>query len=168
MTQFYHDCDQDIVAKTLGSSEGLPEGKMIFTNKISETHIKNLENLRYSPTFFQKYVPKKTEIRITMINSKINAVEIHSQKSEKTKHDWRHYDDFEKTPYVPIILDNDVTKKLQNLMKNLGLVYGAIDMIKTPDDDLIFLEVNANGRWWWIQELTGINVAKDIALALAK
>ena len=168
LRQFYDDCNGEIISKTLGSSEGLPEGKMIFTNKISDIHLKNIENLRYAPTMFQRYIPKKTELRITMIDSKIHTVEIYSQKSETTKHDWRHYDDFKKTPYIPITLDDNVYKKLKNLMKNLGLVYGAIDMIKTPDDELIFLEVNANGRWYWIQELTKIDIAKDIALALVK
>lgn len=168
LMKFYYDCDQNIVAKTLGSSDGLPEGKMIFTNKISRDHLKNIENLRYAPSFFQEYISKKTEMRITMINSKIHAVEIHSQNSEKTKHDWRHYDDFDKTPYIPVTLDESISKKLRLLLQNLGLNYGAVDMIKTPDNELIFLEVNANGRWWWIQEITGINIAKDVAIALAR
>lgn len=40
-------------------------------------------------------------------------------------------------------------------------------MIKTPYDELIFLEVNAKGRWWWIQELKGIDIAKDVAIPLS-
>ena len=168
LIKFYNGCNQNIVAKTLGSSEGLPEGKMIFTNKISKNNLEKLDNLKYSPTFFQEYIPKQTELRITIIGSKIHAVEIHSQKSEKTKDDWRHYDDFKKTPYLPVTLDKEVVKKLQKLMQKLGLVYGAIDMIKTPDGNLVFLEVNANGRWWWIQELTGLDIAKDVALTLSK
>jgi hypothetical protein len=40
---------------------------------------------------------KKTEFRVTVIGNVLHAAEIHSQESEKTKHDWRLYDDFAKT-----------------------------------------------------------------------
>jgi glutathione synthase/RimK-type ligase-like ATP-grasp enzyme len=50
----------------------------------------------------------------------------------------------------------------------MNLKFGAVDLIRTPSNEFVFLEVNANGRWWWIQELTGVNIAKDIAQALAK
>ncbi|MEO9276185.1 MAG: hypothetical protein ABI340_00175 [Nitrososphaera sp.] len=111
---------------------------------------------------------KKTEIRVNIINSTIHAVEIHSQESEKTKYDWRHYDDFNKTPYVPFSLPQKVSEKLLKIVKSMNLKFGAVDLIRTPSNEFVFLEVNANGRWWWIQELTGVNIAKDIAQALAK
>ena len=53
-------------------------------------------------------------------------------------------------------------------MKSLNLLFCTADIVRTPDDDHYFLEVNTNGRWWWIQELTGINIAKDVAQYLIK
>ena len=49
----------------------------------------------------------------------------------------------------------------------MNLEFGAADFIRTPDDEYVFLEINPNGRWWWIQELTGMNIAKDIATHLS-
>ena len=54
------------------------------------------------------------------------------------------------------------------LVKSMNLKFGAADLIRTPSNKYVFLEVNSNGRWWWIQELTGVNIAKDIAHALSK
>ncbi len=166
--KFYEECNENLVAKTLHSSEGVPEGKMIFTTKISKDDIKKAEDLRYSPCLFQEYIPKKTEFRVTIIGNTLHAAEIHSQSSEKTKHDWRNYDDFSKTPYVKANLPGDVSKKLLELMKTMNLEFGAADLIRTPSDEFVFLEINPNGRWWWIQELTGMNIAKDIAINLSK
>jgi len=166
--RFFEECDGKIIAKTLNSSSGLPDGKMIFTTKITRKDLENSDLLRHSPCLFQEYVPKKTEFRATVIGDKIHAVEIHSQNSPKTKHDWRQYDDFRKTPYVPADLPAEVSGKLRQVMKGAKLEFGGCDLIRTPDDEYVFLEVNPNGRWWWIQELTGVNMAKDVALHLAQ
>ncbi|MFZ0184672.1 MAG: hypothetical protein WAL88_07555 [Nitrosotalea sp.] len=164
---FFNKYHGEIVAKTLHSSEGVPEGKMIFTTKVTENDLKNASSLKYAPCMFQEYIPKKTEFRITVVGETIRTAEIHSQKSKKTMHDWRHYDDFTKTPYVEVDLPDDISHKLLKLTKKMNLEFGAADLIRTPDDDFIFLEINPNGRWWWIQELTGMNIAKDIANHLA-
>ena len=164
---FFYNCKEEIIAKTLHSSEGLPEGKMIFTNKISKQDLNRAHELQYAPCMFQEYVPKKTELRVTIIGNTIHTAEIHSQKSEKTKHDWRQYDNFEKTPYEIGILPDEVENSLIKLTKLMNLEFGAADFIRTPDDEYVFLEINPNGRWWWIQELTGMNIAKNIALHLS-
>ena len=52
-------------------------------------------------------------------------------------------------------------------MKKFNLNFGACDLIRTPEDEFVFLEINPNGRWWWIQELTKMNIAKDIAKFLS-
>ena len=168
LNDFFYSCNRNIVTKTLNSSQGLPNKKMIFTTKIGEKELVKSSDLQYAPCMFQEYIPKKTEFRITIIDKKIHTAEIHSQNSDKTKDDWRNYDDFDKTPYMKAELPKDVEEKLLKIMTELGLVFGAIDMIRTPNDDFVFLEINANGRWWWIQELTKMNIAKDIALDLSK
>jgi glutathione synthase/RimK-type ligase-like ATP-grasp enzyme len=49
--------------------------------------------------------------------------------------------------------------KLLQLMRS-GI--WAFDLILTPSNDFVFLEVNPNWRWWWIQQLTGVNIAKKL------
>jgi glutathione synthase/RimK-type ligase-like ATP-grasp enzyme len=102
---------------------------------------------------FQEYIPKNTEFRVTIIGETICATEIHSQLSERTLHDWRRYDNFEKTLYL------QRCNKLLQLMRS-GI--WAFDLILPPSNDFVFLEVNPNGRWWWIQQLTGVNIAKKL------
>jgi len=53
------------------------------------------------------------------------------------------------------------------LVEKLGLVFGCIDMIVTPRGEFIFLEINPNGQWLWIEELTGLPISEAIANTLA-
>lgn len=36
----------------------------------------------------------------------------------------------------------------------LALTSGAIDLICTPEGKYTFLEINPNGQWLWVEELT--------------
>ena len=53
-------------------------------------------------------------------------------------------------------------------MRRLGLRFGALDFVVTPDDRWIFLEINSNGQWAWIEDATGQPVAAAIADALTR
>ena len=53
-------------------------------------------------------------------------------------------------------------------MKDLGLCFGAIDMILTPKNEYVFLEVNPNGQWGWIEELTRVPISSAVANLLIK
>jgi glutathione synthase/RimK-type ligase-like ATP-grasp enzyme len=112
---------------------------------------------------FQEYVPKKTEFLVTIIDKKVYVAEIYSQNNNKTFFDWRNYDDFNKTPYIQSKLPFNITNKLLILMDMMNLKFGFEDLIKTPSDEIYFLEVNTKGNWLWIEELTGMKISKEIA-----
>ena len=48
-------------------------------------------------------------------------------------------------------------------MSRLNLRYGAIDFICDQQGELWFLEINPNGQWAWIENLTGYPIAAAIA-----
>jgi glutathione synthase/RimK-type ligase-like ATP-grasp enzyme len=49
-----------------------------------------------------------------------------------------------------------------SLVKRLGLCYGTIDLVLTPDDRYVFLEINPNGQFLWIEQLTGLPISDAI------
>ena len=51
-------------------------------------------------------------------------------------------------------------------MSELGLVFGAIDMICTPAGEHVFLEVNPGGEWGMLERDLGLPIADAIARAL--
>jgi glutathione synthase/RimK-type ligase-like ATP-grasp enzyme len=101
------------------------------------------------------------EIRATIVGNRVFAAEIHSQNSPKTRDDWRRYD-FDNTPHLPHQLPLDMEQKCVDLVRHLNLNFGAIDLILTPQGEYVFLEINPNGQWGWIEELTGLPICAAI------
>jgi glutathione synthase/RimK-type ligase-like ATP-grasp enzyme len=161
--EFYRQYESNIIVKTLAGSTGLQEGEFIFTNKIRDEDLANISTLKYAPCLFQEYIAKKTELRITIIEETFFAAQIQSQLSNKTKHDWRNYDDFSKTPYQETTLPSDISNKLARLMKLMKLNFACVDLIVTPNNQIYFLEINPNGRWMWIEELTHMHITNTLA-----
>ncbi|MBU4480422.1 MvdD family ATP-grasp ribosomal peptide maturase, partial [Patescibacteria group bacterium] len=128
--------------------------------------IENKADFLLSPVMVQSYIPKKIELRVTIVGENIFTCAIHSQNSEKTKYDWRRYD-FENVKHEEYQLPVNVRGKILAFMKKCRLNFGAIDMILTPDNEYVFLEVNPSGQFGWIEKLTGMPIAKSIAELLA-
>lgn len=137
--------------------------KFVFTNVVSTEQLRShREAIELVPVFAQEYVEKKIELRITVVGNRIFACAIHSQDSDRTRHDWRRYD-FEKVKHEKFSLPDEISCKILQLMDNLDLQYGAIDMILRPDGRFVFLEINANGQWEWIEVLAGLPISQAIA-----
>ena len=137
-----------------------------YTRPDSRRDVVGYRAIRHAPVIFQAYVPKQVELRVTIVGRRIFAVEIASQESRATRHDWRHIDD-ESVRYSPHHLPEQVSARCLRLMDELGLTYGAVDLILTPQGDYVFLEINPNGQWAWIEDLTGAPIAAAIADFLA-
>lgn len=131
----------------------------LFSRKEIESSKKSIETC---PIFVQEYIPKKYEHRVMAIGNEVLSCLIDSQASKKTEIDWRHYD-FENVRHARVELPSKIKQRILSFMEEVGLKYGAIDMIQTPDDDYVFLEINPSGQWEWIQELGKLPITKTVA-----
>jgi glutathione synthase/RimK-type ligase-like ATP-grasp enzyme len=134
------------------------DNKRILTSLI-DLKLVDPEVLHGCPCLFQRYIQKQYELRVHVIGNAVLTCRIDSQMSDKTRIDWRNFD-LENTPHEPYELDYSVCRACVNLVKHLGLEFGVIDMIVSPDGEYIFLECNAQGHWIWIEELTGLPITK--------
>jgi len=164
---FFGICKGKMINKVIG--RGMIEEKnrtlLIYTHKIARKDLSKMGQVKYAPALFQEYVPKKIEIRITIVGKEVFPVEIHSQEGPKTKDDWRRYD-FERTPHYPHNLPKEIEEKCFALLEKFQLNFGAIDMVLTPNDEYVFLELNPNGQWLWLERLTSLPISKEVAKLL--
>jgi glutathione synthase/RimK-type ligase-like ATP-grasp enzyme len=72
----------------------------------------------------------------------------------------------ENAKFEPTTLPVETEKRIFALMKRLGLVYGAIDLRRTPEGRHVFLEVNPAGEWRFVEERTGQPITKALAKLL--
>jgi glutathione synthase/RimK-type ligase-like ATP-grasp enzyme len=160
---FYGLLNQEMAVKTIcGGAIYTDEAVLaVFTNVVSSSDMEAIESVRQCPCQFQEYIPKALEIRVIVVGDKTFSVEIHSQLSEKTRHDWRHYD-FEKVVHRPHELPADVRTRCIALVRTLGLNFGAIDMILTPQGEYVFLEINPTGQYQWLEAMTGLAITDSI------
>ena len=125
---------------------------LIYTNLLDDTHFSSLDMVKYAPSIFQDYIHKKSEIRATIVGDSVFAIELASQSTTKGKHDWRRAD-LGELRHTPFDLPDDIEQQCISIVKELNLQFGAIDLIRTPDDEFVFLEINPNGQWAWIEQM---------------
>ena len=161
---FFDTCRGEIILKTFTRLAYLDNGKeyLILTNQVLSQHLRKLESVRTVPCLFQELIHKDIEIRATIVGRRLFAAEIHSQSSPISKDDYRHYD-FANTVYQQHTLPQAVASACLSLLDSYGLSFGAIDLIRRPDGEYVFLEINANAQYLWVQDLTGLQIRESIA-----
>lgn len=156
----------DIIAKSSSGSAGLRDDKRILTQRLSRKDLRHAEAVTLAPVLFQEYVPKRTELRVTVVGKDVFPVRIHSQDSPRTRTDWRRY--APKMRYTRAVLPRATKERCVKIAKTLGLAYGGIDLVETPDGDFVFLEINSLPAWLWLEDVTKLPITSTIADRLEK
>lgn len=151
--EFYREQEREIVYKPLRKGRLIREGELslIFTSLIGADVVNEFDSIEYAPCLLQKYIHKNIELRVTVIGRKVFTVAIDSQNTPDAIHDWRKAQG--NLPHALYNLPIHIEDKCVALVKRLGLEFGAIDLIITPDNEFVFVEINPNGQWAWIQQL---------------
>jgi hypothetical protein len=152
---FYELCNNKIIYKVLsiamlGPNSNQSKSRAVYTTPIEASQLTLLNKDWNVPCQFQEYIPKRLELRVTVIGDELFAAEIHSQAHERTRKDWRHYDVV--TPMRKGNLPSDIAEMCFALTKSYGLNFSTIDLILTPEEEYVFLEINPNGQWIWVEE----------------
>jgi hypothetical protein len=133
-----------------------------LTCGVTRRDVMHAQSVGLAPIVFQAYVPKRVELRVTVVGDRVFAAEIHSQQSNRSHFDWRRYD-LGATPHYAHELPEEVAERCVKLVARCGLTYGTIDLILTPDDRYVFLELNSAGEYSWIEQVTGLPISDAIA-----
>lgn len=135
----------------------------IPTLPVREVDLAHLDQVRHAPHLFQQKIEKNADIRVTVIGKKLFAFHIESQ-SGSGKLDWRtDYD----VPMRVCELPDHLSEKCLQLLRRLGLNYGAIDFCLDTEGRYVFLEINPAGQYMWLENLTKVPLSKELALLLA-
>ncbi|AUJ29802.1 MvdC/MvdD family ATP grasp protein [Liquorilactobacillus hordei] len=152
---FVKNSKENIIVKPISTGEIKKNNykTVIQTNVVNNS---NIDNLNKSPEYFQYYIEKKYEVRVTVINSKLFPVKITSNN----KVDWRKINN--KITYESIILPEHIKFLIFKMMAYFNLVYAAFDFIVNLKNEYYFLELNANGQWQWLEKELDLKISKEI------
>lgn len=151
------------VRKQISYDGGL---RLPMTTKWSENvESGQVDMIRFTPTVFQEYVPKHLEIRAVVIGGRVFAASVDSQAVPAARHDVRAV--VRQARYEPYDLPDDVRKALLEVVRGFGLRFCSADLVLTPDGRHVFLDLNANGQWLWLEKEAGLPLSAAMADLLA-
>jgi len=157
-----------LIYKTLSHpfiSETKETFRSVFTSRL-EISPQTMESIKFAPCLIQEQIDKDHELRITIIGNRLFTVRIFSQDNLSTKIDWRRDQHKIKLRQELSTLDSNIERMCFQLLKQLNLIFGTIDMIVTPTGEYVFLEVNPNGQWLWIETILGAPISDALITEL--
>jgi glutathione synthase/RimK-type ligase-like ATP-grasp enzyme len=157
---------KNCIAKCLGApfieEEKKEQITYIFTNSLDNIALSDLEDLKLAPCIFQTFVEKQFEVRLNVVGEQVLAAKIYSSELSEASIDWRTVD-HTRLRHEPIMVPKQIESACIGLCKELGLRFGALDFIVDPHGEWYFLEINANGQWQWVEDMTGLPISKALA-----
>jgi glutathione synthase/RimK-type ligase-like ATP-grasp enzyme len=155
---FWAQCDGRVVVKALSSFAIYDEAgreQVVFTTPLAAEDLGHLDQLALAPMTFQEHLDKRIELRVTLVGGRVFAAAVDSQALERSRVDWRKEGVQLTDKWTPYSLPTDVSARLLLLAAQLGLSYGAVDIVVTPDGRHVFLEINPAGEWFWLDDVFG-------------
>ena len=165
--QFFAETEGQTVAKLLRPiAVSMDASKpFVYTNRVREEDLAGAEGLRHSPMVFQELIPKAYELRVACVAGEVFAGALDATGTSHGYTDWRRASP-EECRWQKAQLPTEVASSLQTLMSELGLIFGAVDLIYTPSGEHVFLEVNPSGEWGMLESDLGLPISEAIAKAL--
>lgn len=113
------------------------------------------EALALAPSIYQQCIPGERHLSITMFGDRCHAALIEARQLE-----WR----VDVTvPFHPCRMSPELHVALQEDLRRLGLVMGIFDLKITPEDEVVFLEMNAPGHFLFVEDLCEMPIAESFA-----
>jgi MvdC family ATP-grasp ribosomal peptide maturase len=165
--QFFAETEGQTVAKLLRPLAVSMNADMpfVYTNRVREEDLAGAETLRHCPMVFQELIPKACELRVAYVAGETFAGALDASGTSHGHTDWRRAAP-EECRWRKAQLPSEVVTGLQALMLDLGLVFGAVDLICTPSGEHLFLEVNPGGEWGMLERDLGLPISEAIAALL--
>jgi len=133
-----------------------------YTTLLESSILEDFDNV-FFPSLLQEKLEVEYELRIFYLDNKFVSMAIIADSSNSSIIDSRFYSKSTFTKYVSYQLPKSVENKLSKLMRMCSLRSGSIDMIKTKQDEYVFLEINPSGFFSPISVWCNVKVEKIIA-----
>lgn len=134
---------------------------VLETRKLLREHLVEAWRVTKCPVIFQQYIPGYFDVRATVVGNEVFFARLNYQEhdgiidSRLTQQEALHAE-------APV----ELQAKLIELVRRLGLRYGAIDLRRSITDEWIFFEINPEGQYLWTEIEAGLQISASIAKQL--
>jgi hypothetical protein len=152
---FADECNGRIVYKTCEPARRRINDQIsaVYTSAVPYDHLKQLSSrVTLGPCIFQEHLDIESELRVTVFGPHIFTAEIVA--GDRPQPDWRR--DVGAARITSARLEDVVERQVRDMLVRLNLVVGCIDLAKCKSGEVVFLELNPSGQWYWIEQRTGL------------
>lgn len=156
---------REIITKTIGEVASFISGDSFYSMRTSILSQEDIESLPeyFAPSLFQERILKAFELRVFFLGDEFYAMAIFSQQDPQTQVDFRAYNFKRPNRFVPYRLSKDMISKLRELVADIGLDTGSVDLVVTPDGRQVFLEINPVGQFGMVSKPCNYHLERKIA-----
>lgn len=149
----------------LFDTENTNTGYFSYTEALTASALKDLPDC-LSPSFVQKQILKRFEVRVFFLNGQCYSMAIFSQRDEQTRVDFRRYNYTKPNRAVPLKLHPDLEAKISLLFESLKLNTGSVDFIVDQQGEFFFLEINPVGQFSMVSSPCNYFLERQVAVTL--
>lgn len=142
--RFCEERDHRVVVKTVAGTQLAP----LMTGRVTPGLLASDDAIRMSPAIYQELVPGRRHLRVCCFGADVVTALVDSERL-----DWRYPLDAHVEPFT---LDPDVARRVRAVIEELGLRMGIADLKLTPDGEPVWLEVNPQGQFLFLEGMCGM------------
>ena len=147
---FCASCDRAIVKSVKGTNQA-----GLLTLEAHERLLASDDMLSLAPAMYQEWIPGSRHLRVNCFGDRVYATQI-----ETAALDWRP--DLT-VPIINVDVADDLANRLRGVLGGLGLRMGIVDLKLTPEGEPVWLEVNPQGQFLFLQGITGRDLITPFA-----
>jgi|ERR1043166_3793470 glutathione synthase/RimK-type ligase-like ATP-grasp enzyme len=149
--RFCEELDYKVVVKSVRGTRKT----QLYTSMITPAHLEHEDSIMLCPATYQEYIPGDLHLRVQAFGNAVYSASIESQDL-----DWRSNLD---VPFTGTELTENVKQRLHDVLKSLGLKMGVVDLKLTPKGEPIWLEINPQGQFLFVEGLCGLELMSAFA-----
>lgn len=162
--RFLESHGPEAVAKPLASGyierADAVDDTLIYTQSINRSHTALFDRLPGCPVLFQSRIHKRTDIRLIVMDHRFAAASLTAEEAGGAQRLDIRRDNMRDVRYASMIVPSHVTDGVAKLMGGYGLRFAALDFAIDIEDRWLFLEVNPNGQWAWLDRAGASDVGQ--------
>jgi glutathione synthase/RimK-type ligase-like ATP-grasp enzyme len=150
----------------LGFLDDPGDPQVIYTTVVSQDDMAEIATAAHAPSIYQERLDKRFDVRVTVVGEALFSAGIDASALPRNIPDWRFLP-LSELRHFAFPLSPEMKVKCIELVRVLGLDFGAIDLAVDVNGRVHFLEINPNGQWVWIEKILGFPISAAIVDRLA-
>jgi glutathione synthase/RimK-type ligase-like ATP-grasp enzyme len=158
---FFHQLEGRMVARLLSPLSYINSQESVsfflYANRIREEDLLETNLPSYCPIIFQEDILTYQELRVVFVDGNLYTGASTLDRQNNRTEVWQTHQ-----------LPDRISHRLIALNERLGLKFSTLNLIKTPSEEYVFLELNPTGEWGMLERDLGYPIADAIANVLVE